>query len=106
MSLKEFKDNQELINAYNNYMGVLKEYKNIKQKQAEELAQLKESQNNEFLTLKNQLIEKIGVLTLNENFNSVASESEKQQIQDLSTELSFQDLPNKLSFEDLSAELS
>jgi len=88
MSLKEFKDNQELINAYNNYMDILKEYQNIKQKQAEELDQLKESQNNEFLKLKDQLIEKIGVLTLNENFNSVASESEKQQIQDLLTELS------------------
>jgi len=88
MSLKEFKDNQELINAYNNYMDILKEYQNIKQKQAEELDQLKESQNNEFLNLKDQLIEKIGVLTLNENFNSVASESEKQQIQDLLTELS------------------
>lgn len=88
MSLKEFKDNQELINAYNNYINILKEYQNIKQKQAEELDQLKESQNNEFLTLKDQLIEKIGVLTLNENFNSVASESEKQQIQDLLTELS------------------
>lgn len=88
MSLKEFKDNQELINAYNNYMDILKEYQNIKQKQAEELDQLKESQNNEFLKLKDQLIEKIGVLTLNESFNSVASESEKQQIQDLLTELS------------------
>lgn len=88
MSLKEFKDNQELINAYNNYMDILKEYQNIKQKQAEELDQLKESQNNEFLNLKDQLIEKIGVLTLNENFNSVASESEKQQIQNLLTELS------------------
>jgi len=88
MSLKEFKDNQELINAYNNYMGVLKEYQNIKQKQAEELDKLKKTQNDEFLTLKNQLIEKIGVLTLNENFNSVASESEKQQIQDLLAELS------------------
>ena len=88
MSLKEFKDNQELINAYNNYMDILKEYQNIKQKQAEELDQLKESQNNEFLKLKDQLIEKIGVLTLNENFNSVASESEKQQIQNLLTELS------------------
>ena len=88
MSLKEFKDNQELINAYNNYMDILKEYQNIKQKQAEELDQLKKSQNNEFLKLKDQLIEKIGILTSNENFNSVASESEKQQIQDLLTELS------------------
>ena len=88
MSLKEFKDNQELINAYNNYMDILKEYQNIKQKQADELDQLKASQNDEFLKLKDQLIEKIGVLTLNENFNSVASESEKQQIQDLLTELS------------------
>jgi transcription elongation factor Elf1 len=88
MSLKEIKDNQELINAYNNYMDILKEYQNIKQKQADELDQLKASQNDEFLKLKDQLIEKIGVLTLNENFNSVASESEKQQIQDLLTELS------------------
>jgi len=88
MSLKKIKDNQELINAYNNYMDILKEYQNIKQKQADELDQLKASQNDEFLKLKDQLIEKIGVLTLNENFNSVASESEKQQIQDLLTELS------------------
>ena len=88
MSLKEFKDNQELINAYNNYMDILKEYQNIKQKQADEIDRLKEFQNDEFLKLKDQLIEKIGVLTLNENFNSVASESEKQQIQDLLTELS------------------
>jgi len=80
MSLKKIKDNQELINAYNNYMDILKEYQNIKQKQADELDQLKASQNDEFLKLKDQLIEKIGVLTLNENFNSVASESEKQQI--------------------------
>jgi len=88
MSLKEFKDNQELINAYNNYMDILKEYQNIKQKQADEIDRLKEFQNDEFLKLKDQLIEKIGVLTLNENFNSVASESEKQQIQNLLTELS------------------
>ena len=88
MSLKEIKDNQELINAYNNYMDILKEYQNIKQKQAEELDQLKKEQNDEFLKLKDKLIEKIGVLTLNENFNSVASESEKQQIQDLLVELS------------------
>jgi transcription elongation factor Elf1 len=88
MSLKKIKDNQELINAYNNYMDILKEYQNIKQKQADELDQLKASQNDEFLKLKDQLIEKIGVLTLNENFNSVASESEKQQIQDLLAELS------------------
>lgn len=88
MSLKEIKDNQELINAYNNYMDILKEYQNIKQKQADELDQLKKSQNDKFVRLKDQLIEKIGVLTLNENFNSVASESEKQQIQDLLTELS------------------
>jgi transcription elongation factor Elf1 len=88
MSLKEIKDNQELINAYNNYMDILKEYQNIKQKQAEELDQLKKEQNDEFLKLKDKLIEKIGVLTLNENFNSVASESEKQQIQDLLAELS------------------
>jgi transcription elongation factor Elf1 len=88
MSLKEIKDNQELINAYNNYMDILKEYQNIKQKQADEIDELKKSQNDEFLKLKDQLIEKIGVLTLNENFNSVASESEKQQIQDLLAELS------------------
>ena len=88
MSLKEFKDNQELINAYNNYMDILKEYQNIKQKQADEIDRLKEFQNDEFLKLKDRLIEKIGVLTLNENFNSVASESEKQQIQNLLTELS------------------
>jgi len=88
MSLKEIKDNQELINAYNNYMDILKEYQNIKQKQADELDELKKSQNDEFLKLKDQLIEKIGVLTLNKNFNSVASESEKQQIQDLLAELS------------------
>jgi len=88
MSLKKIKDNQELINAYNNYMDILKEYQNIKQKQADEIDELKKSQNDEFLKLKDQLIEKIGVLTLNENFNSVASESEKQQIQDLLAELS------------------
>jgi len=87
MSLKEIKHNQELINAYNNYMNILKEYQNIKQKQADEIDQLKESQNYEFLKLKDQLIEKIEILTLNENFNSVASESEKQQIQDLLIEL-------------------
>jgi response regulator of citrate/malate metabolism len=88
MSLKEIKDNQELINAYNNYMDILKEYQNIKQKQVDELDQLKKSQNDEFLRLKDKLIEKIGVLTLNENFNSIASDSEKKQIQDLLAELS------------------
>tara|TARA_Y100000385_G_scaffold248854_1_gene269831 strand:+ start:1240 stop:1506 length:267 start_codon:yes stop_codon:yes gene_type:complete len=88
MSLKEIKDNQELINAYNNYMDILTEYQNIKQKQTDALDQLKKDQNDEFTQLKDKLIEKIGVLTLNGNFDSVASESEKQQIQDLLVELS------------------
>jgi hypothetical protein len=88
MSLKEIKDNQELINAYNNYRDILTEYQDIKQKQTEALDQLKKHQNDEFVQLKDKLIEKIGVLTLNGNFNSVASESEKQQIQDLLVELS------------------
>lgn len=88
MSLKEIKNNQELINAYNNYRDILTEYQDIKQKQTEALDQLKKHQNDEFVQLKDKLIEKIGVLTLNGNFNSVASESEKQQIQDLLVELS------------------
>ena len=88
MSLKEIKHNQELINAYNNYMDILTEYQNIKQKQTDALDQLKKDQNDEFTQLKDKLIEKIGVLTLNGNFDSVASESEKQQIQDLLVELS------------------
>ena len=83
MSLKEFKDNQELISAYNNYTSILKDYQDIEQKQVDELDQVKKTQNDRFLTLKENLKNAIEVLMTNPHYLDVASGVEKTEIQTL-----------------------
>lgn len=88
MSLKSIKHNSELVNAYNNYIEVLSRFNSIKEIHQKEKSDLEKFQDEQFAKLKNELIEKIGILTLNKNFSEIALEEEKKEIQELLCQLS------------------
>lgn len=72
MSLKNINNNQELVNAYKNFQTTYSAYLALPEKQRIELNNLKES-----------LIVSINHLESNENFQEVASEEEKNEIQSI-----------------------
>jgi hypothetical protein len=72
MTIKNIKDNQELLNAYNNMLNVRDALDNIGIKHKSELT-----------TLKENLKKAITFLISNPHYEEVADESEKTEIQTL-----------------------
>jgi len=77
MTIKDIKDNQELLNAYNNMLTAQDALNNIAIQHKAELSTLKEN-------LKNA----IALLMANPHYTEVAAESEKTEIQTLLDSLS------------------
>ena len=76
MSLKNINNNQELVNAYKNFQNTYSAY----------LA-LPEKQKGEMDGLKDTLLKAIENLESNDNFQEVASDEEKQELQDVKNSL-------------------
>lgn len=72
MSLKDINNNQELVNAYKSFKNMHEKYLALPNMQKIELKNLKES-----------LLISINYLESNENFQEVASDEEKNEIQSI-----------------------
>lgn len=76
MSLKDINNNQELVNAYKNFQTTYSAYLALPEKQKREIDGLKDT-----------LLKAIDNLESNNNFQEVASDEEKQELQDIKNSL-------------------
>ena len=83
MSLKNIKDNSELVNAFNNFCIHKDEYMNLADKHKTESKNLKNAQLVEIKEVATQLKASINTLTRNDSFNLTATQTEKKEIQKL-----------------------
>ena len=72
MTIKDMKDNQELLNAYNNMLNARDAFDNVEIKHKAELS-----------TLKENLKKTLAFLMANPHYEQVASESERAEMQTL-----------------------